>query len=85
MKHKTITINGKTFKIIEGDIDKAYWGEISFKTRTIKIFPGLRPFKRAEIVLHEGLHAAFPTTSEQKISRVARDLARFLRIMQLLK
>lgn len=72
---KTATFDGKRYKVIvdelDGncDTDDNYWIIIE---RDLKTKIGL------ETTIHEALHACSWKTTEEKVDRTARDVARFL-------
>lgn len=81
MKKSRHKIRGVSYTVEEGHRLKGVWGDSdqpwAVKPR-IRIVKGVRGLSELEVLLHEGLHAAYPDLDEEAVKESGRDLAAML-------
>lgn len=77
------TINGKRYELeLDADLPPGTRGLCDAPTRShkkIKVSARVKPDEMLEVVLHECLHAALWSISEEDVDHTARDLAKVIK------
>lgn len=75
VRREELSLGGETWEYREGGKSRELFGSCDLENHIIHIYGGLTEQQRVEIILHELLHAVFPTMREERVAGAAKDIS----------
>ena len=72
MKPFTLTIDGRRWRVVEGDPGRNRLGLCDYESRIVTVRKGGTTLERVGVVSHEMIHAALPDMIEDAVLRTER-------------